>query len=299
MEMFREEKWPARLVPSGVVTDLDQIEGMVSTSSVNQKGTVLISNLLEKYRVREKRIPSNYKVIGIKLNADDHLNGLLEPGDLVDIMAIFRGENGDVESGTTRTFLRKVKVWSIGSKTRKNADTAQDNNGTTVVGLLVTESQSEKIIHAQRIAELKLAMRGSEDLDPSEYSTGTASRDLVDDDDEEIDDDDLEEEDEEIKEEPKAVVEKAPRAPKPFTVVVHTSDGPTQYHFNQETNFVPSRVEGFKVEAPQESWDEGFVEESWNEKAEEKKGVEDEFDDEENDGDSDRLIDDLDSEPRS
>ena len=300
MEMFREEKWPARLVPSGVVTDLNEIEGMVSTSSVNEKGTVLLSNLLEKHRVREKRIPSNYKVIGIKLNADDHLNGLLEPGDLVDIMAIFRGENGDVVSGTTRTFLRKVKVWSIGSKTRKNADTTQDYNGSTVVGLLVTESQSEKVIHAQRIAELKLAMRGSEDLDPSEYSTGTARRDLVDDDDddEEIAFDDSKE-DEEITEEPKAVVEEAARGLKPFTVVVHTSTGPTQYHFNQETSFVPSRVEGFKVEAPKESWNEGFVEESWNEKAEEKKGVEDEFDDEADDDDSDRLIDDLDSEPRN
>ncbi|MDG2013650.1 MAG: Flp pilus assembly protein CpaB, partial [Pirellulaceae bacterium] len=301
MEMFSEEKWPARLVPSGVVTDLQEIEGMVSTSSVNQKGTVLTSNLLAKHRVREKRIPSNYKVIGIKLNADDHLNGLLEPGDLVDIMAIFRGDDGDVESGTTRTFLRKVKVWSIGSKTRKNGDMTEDHNGSTVVGLLVTESQSEKIIHAQRIAELKLAMRGSEDLDPSEYSTGTARRDLVDDEVEEEEDDEEEvaydESDEEDTEE--AVVEKTPRGPKPFTVVVHTSNGPTQYHFNQETSYVPSRVEGFNVEAPEESWDEEYIEESGDESAEEELEGEEEYDDDEESDDSDPLTDDLDSEPRN
>ena len=313
VDMFREEEWPARLIPEGVVTTLEEIEGMVSVARVKEKGIVLQANLLDKDRVREKRIPSGYKVIGIKLGADDHLYGLLEPGDLVDIMAIFRGENGDIASGTTRTFLRKVKVWSIGSRTRKVDELELDTKGSTVVGLLVDESQSEKIIHAQRIAELKLAMRGDEDIDPSLFSSGTERSDLVDD--EEDEDEDEEEDDEEEiayddtdsdsdeaeeEEVETEVAEVRPTGPKPFTVVVHTSNGPIQYHFNQQSSFVPNRIEGYSASQNSTSWPvdnlQSYVDEN---KEEVESNDEEDEDDEDEDDDSDSLMDELDSEPRN
>lgn len=307
VDMFREEEWPARLIPEGVVTTLEEIEGMVSVSRVKEKGIVLQANLLDKDRVREKRIPSGYKVIGIKLGADDHLYGLLEPGDLVDIMAIFRGENGDIASGTTRTFLRKVKVWSIGSRTRKVEEMELDAKGSTVVGLLVDESQSEKIIHAQRIAELKLAMRGDEDIDPSLFSSGTERSDLVDDEEEEdrddevaYDDDDEDEAEEKEEEAETEVAETSPRGPKPFTVVVHTSSGPVQYHFNQQSSYVPNRIEGYNASQSSTAWPEDTVQPYVDESNDEVKSDDQEDDeDDDDDDDSDSLMDELDSEPRN
>lgn len=309
VDMFREEEWPSRLIPEGVVTTLEEIEGMVSVAQVKEKGIVLQANLLDKNRVREKRIPSGCKVIGIKLGADDHLYGLLEPGDLVDIMAIFRGENGDIASGTTRTFLRKVKVWSIGSRTRKVDDMELNTKGSTVVGLLVDESQSEKIIHAQRIAELKLAMRGDEDIDPSLFSTGTARSDLV---------DDGEDKEENVAEKiiskdanpKKTVAENEEKqgestiavtrstGPKPFTVVVHTSDGPVQYHFNQQSNFVPNRIEGYSAMGNSTRRPEGTAPAYIDETAEpgDSNDKEDQAEKEAN-NDSEYLMDKLDSEP--
>ncbi len=179
-EMFSEEEWPARLVPEGVATSFEDLDGMVTTARVGKKGTVLLSNLLEKSKLREKKIPVGFKVIGIKLGADDHLHGLLEAGDLVDIMAVFRASASQSSGSTTRTFLRKVTVWSIGSKTKKDIEQNSNAKGSTVVGLLVTEKQAERIVLAEQIAQLKLAMRGKEDADPALMSGGTGREDLVD-----------------------------------------------------------------------------------------------------------------------
>jgi Flp pilus assembly protein CpaB len=309
-EMFTEEEWPARLVPEGVATSFEDLNGMVTTARIGRKGTVLLSNLIEKTKLREKKIPVGFKVIGIKLGADDHLNGLLEAGDLVDIMAVFRGKNrNDGAGSTTRTFLRKITVWSIGSKTKKDIEQNSNAKGSTVVGLLVTEKQAERIVLAERIAELKLAMRGKEDADPETMSGGTGREDLID--------------------TGVAVADQTlnrimqqwrgnqagqpgiPGLPFPpgqtpmfngqpgmgtgatmavtpareqFTMIVHTASGPTQYHFDKETGYVPSKVEGFAGETqPQAETEEPAAD----------------FSEDEADVDSASLIDELDSEPGS
>ena len=280
-EMFTEEEWPARLVPEGVATTFDDLQGMVTTARIGTKGTVLLANLLDKTQRRYKKIPVGFKVIGIKMGADDHLNGLLEAGDLVDIMAIFRGKSGrnGSTSATSRTFLRKITVWSIGSKTKKDVEQTANTKGTTVVGLLVTEVQAERIVLAERIAELKLAMRGKEDADPSELSSGTGASDL-------LNDGGLRDSEAALAQMIKEPVPVKPTTPEQFTMIVHTGKGPTQYHFDMDAGFVPSKVEGFHGDSQLPQSETGT-------------GQFNDFSDDAADIDSNSLIEELDSEPRS
>lgn len=295
-EMFVEEEWPARLVPEGVATGYADLEGMVTTARIGKKGTILLSNLLEKSKLREKKIPAGMKVIGIKLGADDHLNGLLEAGDLVDIMAVFRGNNRNSGSGSmARTFLRKVRIWSIGSKTKKDIEQSASAKGSTVVGLLVTEKQAEKIMLADRIAELKLAMRGFEDANAATQSTGTSADDLQ--------EEDLSDADAVLAQlmnqnnqvppamnQPVTAITNEPEVkPDTFVMVVHTGTGPTQYTFEKDAS-VAKRSEGFAGEDPLP--EESLLEEPSPESALD-------FEDDEADVGSESLIEDLDSEPSS
>lgn len=297
-EMFVQEEWPARLVGEGVATTFEDIEGMVTRARIGKKQTLNLSNLLDKTKLREKRIPVGYKVIGIKMGGDDHLDGLLEAGDLVDIMVVARGNRG--AGSSAKTFLRKVRVWSIGSKTKKDVEQSSSAKGSTVVGLLVTEKQAERIILAEKIADLKLAMRGKVDAPANQLSGGTNS----------IDDEgsqgnstnaDIEAEIRKWQRSmnannsnpvspamPSEPVEFEDQ-PEQFQMVIFNGDGPTAYTFDKNTKSI-TRTEGFS------SGEEAPAEED-TENANELDVLD--LDDDEEDRDSEPSDESLDSEPNS
>ncbi len=171
-EMFKVEEWPEEIVPEGVVSSLEEIENKVNRSRVGKKGPVYLTDLLNKNEVNNINIPAGFKVIGIKLSADDHLYGLLQPGDLVDVIGVFRGR-GQNSGSSSKTFLRKIRVFSVASRTSKSAERDPTAKGSTIVGLLVTEKQSEQIVLVQKVADLKLVMRSNEDTDLAATSDGT------------------------------------------------------------------------------------------------------------------------------
>jgi len=288
-EMFTEEEWPARLVPEGVATSLEDLDGMVTTARIGKKGTVLLSNLLEKTKLRNKKIPTGFKVIGMKLGADDQLNGLLEAGDLVDIMLISRTGGRNSLGGSARTFLRKVTIWSIGSKTKKDIEQNASAKGSTIVGLLVTERQAEKIVLAEKVADLKLAMRGEEDAAANQQSSGTNQSDLNEDDNADALLAQLLNGAKSVTSAPAPIRSRSMpvHVPEQFTMVIHTGQGPTSYTFDKNSTRA-KRAEGFVGDQPEP---DGI------EKAGDEPKLD--FDDDEGDSDTESLIEDLDSEPGS
>ena len=166
--------------------------------------------------------------------------------------------------------------------------------GNTVVGLLVTEKQSEQVVLVEKIATLKLALRSKEDPndDSMVASRGTTwgddsgsanaaemlaqmmRRGLS----------------ESQGESP--VSQPAPEpvtTPGKFTTTVYTSDGPVQYHFDLSTgSTVPVRLEGFSG-SPKPSPEATSISPVTG----------NDLDDRSEESDSDILVDELDSEPGS
>jgi pilus assembly protein CpaB len=250
-EMFVEEQWPLEYIPEGVVTSVEEIEGKVVTARVGKNGTVFLSNLVNKSEIREKQIPAGYKVFGIQLGSDDHLYGLLEPGDLVDLIAVFR--NSKQTGPSSLTFLRKVRIFSIGSHTSKDPDNRAGVKGNTVVGLLVTERQSEQIALVNKVADLKLAMRSDQESEDelTANSSGTNLHDLLGTGDSSsaviAETNALAQMLSDSFAEVEAADGQGTGAPSQgWTMVVYTSEGPTQYRFNQDGGNVPERIEGFQ-----------------------------------------------------
>lgn len=291
-EMFTEEQWPVTMLPEGIVTKFEEIEGKAITARAGKKGFIYLSNLINKDEINLKNIPAGFKLIGISLGAEDHLSGLLQPGDLVDLIAIFRQSNKAAPS--SQTFLRQIRVFSIGSSIHMDPENKNAAKGNTVVGLLVTEKQSEQVVLVEKIATLKLALRSKED--PNE-DTMVASRGTT------WGDDSGSanaaamlaqmmkrgmsgSRPEETVSQP---VQETVTTPAKFTTTVYTSDGPVQYHFDLSTgSTVPVRLEGFSGStqpAPEASANTPVTDTDLDDRNEE--------------SDSDIQVDDLDSEPGS
>ncbi len=290
-EMFTEEQWPTTMIPEGIATKFVDIEGKVITSRAGKRGPIYLSNLVNKAEMNLKNIPAGFKLICMSLGPDHNFGGLLQPGDVVDLIAVFKQNNKTGPS--SQTFLRRVRVFSIGSSTNKDPESRNAVKGNTVVGLLVTEKQSEQVLLIQKIADLKLAMRSNADSD-DESMTASGPTTWGDDSENENAASMLAQ----VLQHAQAaatsaqpVSTNAPETPT-FTTTVYSSDGPVQYHFDLSTvNAVPRRTEGFSP-SPVSTTDTP-------ESSPVITGLSDDIDDSNEDSDSDIPVEDLDSEPGS
>ncbi len=299
-ELFKEEQWPAEYIPENVLKSLDEIEGKVVTSRVSANGTVTLTNLVNKSELRSKKIPPGYKVFGVTLGSDDHLSGLLEPGDTVDLIAVFRSNR--TTGPSSQTFLRKVRIFNINANTSKDPEGRASVKGNTVVGLLVNEKQSEQIALVDKVADLKLAMRSDQENDndlAGSSSGGTSLGDLTGNGESSNTNADglarlLSQSFNASTEptEPEVETGDEPTEADQFVMTIYTADGPTQYHFDRRLGNIPQRYEGFGGLTTQA---EPQTEASQDNQDEQQPPIDLEGD--EAGADSDLLIDELDSEP--
>jgi pilus assembly protein CpaB len=155
------ENWPASLVPPDAIASFDETEDKLLNCRVAKKMPVLKQMVVHRNEVNRLAIPKNYKVLGIKLPADDVIGGLLSPGDVVDLIGVF---TTDKKSKVSRTFLTNIRVFSVNNKTAPDMDRGKSGSQGAIVGVLLTKSQAEKLILAQKVAQIKLVLR-SEDND--------------------------------------------------------------------------------------------------------------------------------------
>ncbi len=104
-------------------------------------------------------IPQGFKVVAVKVSADDSINGLLQPGDYVDVLGVYKMRTNGENTSISKTFLKNVKVFSVEPYGSQDVDAGSK----TIVGLLVNERQSEHLLRAQKVAQVKLAIRGDVD----------------------------------------------------------------------------------------------------------------------------------------
>ncbi len=173
-EMVTIEMMPLQSVPEGAASTLEQIEGRVIRTRVGRRFAINLADVVDKSEVNTLAIPPGFKVVGIKVSAEEHINGLLQPGDLVDIMGVFR--QGPNNSALAITFLKKVRVFSVDGALRAEVGRDANTKNTTIVSVLATQKQAEKLVLVQRMADLKIALLGRDSVDePFDYEALLAS----------------------------------------------------------------------------------------------------------------------------
>lgn len=162
-ENVKIENWPTSIIPPDAISSLDEIVDMVTTSRMSEGMPVVRGLITHKNTAQNHTIPPNMKVVAVRVSADDTIGNLLNPGDKVDVIGVFKQRDQTTNQTTTssRTFLKALRVYSIGNKTQvDNTESASSSNATSIVGLLVNEKQSEALVFVQDTGSIKLVLRG-------------------------------------------------------------------------------------------------------------------------------------------
>ncbi len=163
------EEWPVNIVPEDALKSLKDLENMVIATRILKGLPLLKSNLMDANAVKRLPIPPGKKVLSIPFDSDDNFNGMLQPGDRVDIIGVFKEQSGTRQISSSRTFLKNIQIFSVGDNYQRDPTReATGVKGKTNVGMLVTERESEVLVLAQNVAVLKLAARGESESEESE-----------------------------------------------------------------------------------------------------------------------------------
>jgi len=162
-ENCRVENWPSKLVPEDAITELSMLENKFNKFRLSKNMPITIEQIADRAFFEQDLIPPGHKVVAVKVSEGDTISGLLKPGQQVDIIGVFelpkeKGSNRRLK--TAQTFLKGIRVYSIDGERDGSAESQGGRRGDSVVGVLVTEKQSEEIVLVQKVGSLKLVLRG-------------------------------------------------------------------------------------------------------------------------------------------
>ena len=192
------------------------------------------------------------------MKGSDGFANIIKPGNLVDVIGIFGNRNSRDSSPTAKTFLKRIRVFSVNGNTRAVYDEEEGNSGSrrdVAVGLLVTEKQSEKLQLVSDQATIKLTLRGDEsfdqDFEDEESGTNGMSMDHVygtANGGQSVDTKGIAGFLSNLGKTITSGAENARNAGvgqfKPHSMVIYTNEGPVTYHWDRP-NTLPQRMEGF------------------------------------------------------
>jgi pilus assembly protein CpaB len=162
-QMVKLEEWPKDKVPTGSISNLDDIEARRCRVKIFEGEPILEPKLLAKGELGANAtdlIPNGYRVVTVSVDPVKSASGLIQPGDRVDVLVHVREGKGTRE--IARTFLQNIKVFSVDQNFQRTGDD-QASSAIKTIALLVTLEQAEMVVLATRLGEVQLVMRSVND----------------------------------------------------------------------------------------------------------------------------------------
>ena len=160
-------EWPASTVPEGAFEDANALLGRGLISSVVRHEPILPGKLASKEAGSglPPIIPTGKRAMSVRVNEVIGVAGYVLPGTRVDVIATQASNRG--EDMTSKVVLSNVQVLTAG--TRVEHDTKENKPmQVTVVTLVVTPEESEKLTLASTEGKIQLALRNPLDLESPE-----------------------------------------------------------------------------------------------------------------------------------
>jgi pilus assembly protein CpaB len=155
--------WPASSPIAGAVTTPEEImnRGLIADMVTNEPITAAKLAPVEAGAGLPPIIPAGMRAISISVNEVVGVAGFVTPGNRVDVVATLAGK----DQGMSRVVVSNLKVLASGTR----YDQQKTRNGepipTTVVTLLVTPAEGERIALASVEGKLHLTLRNPLDSD--------------------------------------------------------------------------------------------------------------------------------------
>jgi pilus assembly protein CpaB len=169
-EQVKLVPWPAAHQVPGAFTSIDQVANRGVIQPVAQNEPLTESKLapLGAGGGLSPTIPPGMRAISVKVNEVIGVAGFVVPGSRVDVLVTV-DEGGSGKSGMARAVVSNVQVLTAG--TRFDQEKARADGKpipTTVVTLLATPQDAERITLAAAEGQIMLTLRNPLDTDPTQ-----------------------------------------------------------------------------------------------------------------------------------
>src|SRR6266850_4114844 len=160
-ENLTEIDWPVNVPLEGLIEKKEDVAGHVLMYAVALNQPVLRRDLAASASLGlSAKIPDGMRATAVKTNEVMNIAGFIFPGSHVDVLVTLRPENS-AASIETHTVLQNVQVLYTGMKMDPDPNGKPEN--VTVVTLLVTPEQSEKLALAQNQGTIQFVLRNGGD----------------------------------------------------------------------------------------------------------------------------------------
>ena len=152
---------PEGVLPTGAYTDLTEVEGKVSTTSI-ARGEILVAERFAAHgrgSTLAALVGPNMRAVTVRVDDVIGVGGFLLPGNKVDVLAARRDRN---QRATSETILTNIKVLAV------DQTAATDENEPVIVRAVTLEMsprQAEKIVKARTEGTIQLTLRNPEEED--------------------------------------------------------------------------------------------------------------------------------------
>lgn len=161
-------KWPADAQVPGTFSKLEDVvnRGLISDVGENEPLTSARLASLEAGAGLPPSIPPGMRAVSVKVNEVIGVAGFVVPGTRVDVMVTLTNRQAQQES-VTRVVVSNVQVLTAG--TRYDQENAKDGKPipSTVVTLLVSPEDGERIALAASEGQIMLTLRNPLDTSPT------------------------------------------------------------------------------------------------------------------------------------
>ena len=156
---LRVVNWPVSAVPAGAFDDASQLTGRGLVLSVVRHEPILPAKLAPEGAGAglPPIIPKGMRAVSIRVNEVIGVAGYVLPGTHVDVLATVNPTNRPAHV-TTKLVLPDVQVLTAGTRLEQDLDRDKPIQ-VTVITLLVTPEQSERLALASTEGKIQLALR--------------------------------------------------------------------------------------------------------------------------------------------
>lgn len=169
--------WPARTPLPGGFSSIDQVVQRGLVASVVENEPLTESKLAPKEAGAglPPTIPPGMRALSVKVNDVVGVAGFIVPGCRVDVMVILRSQKDEggtrKEEALARVVASNVEVLASGTRyDQENAKKDGKAIPSTVVTLMVSPNDAERIALAQAEGQVMLSLRNPLDTDPTATS---------------------------------------------------------------------------------------------------------------------------------
>lgn len=166
---------PKAATPDGTFMQLDQVIGRITTTKISAREPMTTNRLAAVGATGglSAVIPEGSRAMTVNLDAESDLAGFLQPGTLVDVLAVINTEKGVI----SKIILQNIKVLANG-QSLDQPQNERESNGRHTVMLQVMPEEAEKLALASAEGKLRLAMRNATDQG-SESTQGSTKQTIL------------------------------------------------------------------------------------------------------------------------